>query len=100
MSHAADRWLDRCEGAGANAAELAACKDTSKQKRTLETQEEAFTRYRRERTQTPSTRKRQTSTDYTYQIPRLFNPSRDGTFFTGEKNAINFSRSYDAASNS
>ena len=37
--------------------------------------------------------KKQTSTDYTYQIPRLFNPSRDGTFLTGEKNAINFSRS-------
>ena len=44
--------------------------------------------------------KTETSTDYTYQIPRLFNPSRDGTFLTGEKNAINFSRSYDAASNS
>ena len=44
--------------------------------------------------------KTETSTDYTYQIPREFNPSRDGTFLTGEKNAINFSRSYDAASNS
>ena len=42
----------------------------------------------------------ETSTDYTYQIPSEFNPSRDGTFLTGEKNAINFSRSYDAASNS
>ena len=47
-----------------------------------------------------ATRQTKTSTDYTYQIPSEFNPSRDGTFLTGEKNAINFSRSYDAASNS
>ena len=57
-------------------------------------------RPRKEQGDTRHRRDRKTSTDYTYQIPRLFNPSRDGTFLTGEKNAINFSRSYDAASNS
>ena len=90
------RWLDRCEGAAPSAVELAACKTLASgvpvSLRTRRNEQPRGTRHRRE--------DKKTSTDYTYQIPRLFNPSRDGTFLTGEKNAINFSRSYDAASNS
>ena len=90
------RWLDRCEGAAPSAVELAACKTLASgvpvSLRTRRNEQPRGTRHRRE--------DKKTSTDYTYQIPRLFNPSRDGTFLTGEKNAINFSKSYDAASNS
>ncbi len=90
------RWLDRCEGAAPSAVELAACKTLASgvpvSLRTRRNEQSRGTRHRRE--------DKKTSTDYTYQIPSEFNPSRDGTFLTGEKNAINFSRSYDAASNS
>ena len=90
------RWLDRCEGAAPSAVELAACKTLASgvpvSLRTRRNEQPRGTRHRRE--------DKKTSTDYTYQIPSEFNPSRDGTFLTGEKNAINFSRSYDAASNS
>ena len=90
------RWLDRCEGAAPSAVELAACKTLASgvpvSLRTRRNEQPRGTRHRRE--------DKETSTDYTYQIPSEFSPSRDGTFFTGEKNAINFSRSYDAASNS
>ena len=90
------RWLDRCEGAAPSAVELAACKTLASgvpvSLRTRRNEQPRGTRHRRE--------DKKTSTDYTYQIPSEFNPSRDGTFLTGEKNAINFSRSYDAASKS
>ena len=97
MSHAVVRWLDRCEGAAPSAVELAACKTLASgvpvSLRTRRNEQSRGTRHRRE--------DKKTSTDYTYQIPSEFNPSRDGTLcIDGLKNANSLSRSYDAASNS
>ena len=82
-----------------NPLELAACKTLANVHVSIALSV-AYTPQRNKPGYTPPTRRTKTSTDYTYQIPSEFKPSRDGTFLTGEKNAINFSRSYDAASNS